>query len=811
VKGRALVLPAACLGGLVALFFWRAAFLQGVFFLSDVSHTYYPRFLFTASALREGRLPLWNPFLALGQPHLGDPAATALYPPAVAAFLLLPGFAAYNYLVLGHVFLAGIGTVVLARALGLSTWAATLAGIVYALGGWTLTHIEHINVLVGACWLPLLLWLVERALSESARRALLTGAVAVATYLLGAHTQMALYAASAVALYAALRMVGRPRRDGSWRRPAGAAAVLVAAGILGAGLAAIQLLPMAESIRRSSRGGGLGEDVAFAYSFPPEQLLGLVAPYAFEGRLDASAPWGRSNFREMTLYVGLVPLLLAIFGAASARRDGRAAAFLILLGTSLVMALGSYSPLSPVLAALPLFNLVRFPTRVLFVAALSLALLAGLGLDALRSRPEGTWARRLVWIGGAGLVSLVALNLLFLWPATSLSLVTDLLARVHPNAEDPPEWYLETARFVFGLDQAPGRGLFISLLLGTGLVTARLAGWIRGAGGLALVLGASTVDLLLFSQNPTRAATTAPSFFEEPSPTVDIIRAEPQLARAYYFGLRAGEEHYRRIVRPMRLGRVANYKMLLTEGLRGSFGSIHGIATLEGTGLTSARQFEVLRALGGYQPYDLAGRELERSELHVGLLGLLNGRYVTTLGKLNDPRLRLLRQGPIVGLYRNDVALPRAFVAHRFEVVGHPEEIVARLTSPDSDPGGPVFLEQDPGFLPLPNSSGEAMITRYAPEEVTVVARLVGPGLLVLSDAFDPDWKAEVDGSPAPILCADAVLRGVALPGGRHEVRFRYAPPAVARGGVLSLVSLGLVAGAYFSKRGSSIRSPGTR
>src|SRR5262249_55144558 len=179
---------------------------------------------------------------------------------------------------------------------------------------------------------------------------------------LGAHTQMALYAAAATALYAALRVVEQLRAGEGRERLARAAAILVAAGLVGTGLAAIQLLPMAEAIRHSHRGGGLGEDMALPYSYPPEQILTLVVPYAFEGRLDATAPWGRSIFREMTLYTGLVPLALAVLGAGWARRDGRAAVFVVLLAVSLVMALGSYGPLAPVLAALPLFNLLRFPT-----------------------------------------------------------------------------------------------------------------------------------------------------------------------------------------------------------------------------------------------------------------------------------------------------------------------------------------------------------------------------------------------------------------------------------------------------------------
>src|SRR5262249_51901292 len=172
---------------------------------------------------------------------------------------------------------------------------------------------------------------------------------------------------------------------------------------------------------------------------------------------------------------------------------------------------------------------------------------------------------------------------------------------------------------------------------------------------------------------------------------------------------------------------------------RGSFGSVHRVATLEGTGLTTPRQFDLLRALGGYQPYDLAGRDRERTNLHVGMLSLLNGRYVTTIGKLEDPRLRLLRQGAVGGVYRNENALPRAYVAPAFEVVSDPDDTIARLTAPDADPTAAVLLDRDPGFLPQRGSSGQAVVTRYAAEDVAIDVTTVGPGILVLRDAFPPD------------------------------------------------------------------------
>src|SRR5262249_42699382 len=73
MRGRAAFAATLLFAGLVLLFFWRAATFQEAFFLGDVAHTFYPRFLFTAAAIREGRRPPWDPYLAPAQPDLSHP------------------------------------------------------------------------------------------------------------------------------------------------------------------------------------------------------------------------------------------------------------------------------------------------------------------------------------------------------------------------------------------------------------------------------------------------------------------------------------------------------------------------------------------------------------------------------------------------------------------------------------------------------------------------------------------------------------------------------------------------------------------
>ncbi|HEX6511879.1 MAG TPA: oligosaccharide flippase family protein, partial [Chloroflexota bacterium] len=67
-------------------------------------------------------------------------------------------------------------------------------------------------------------------------------------------------------------------------------------------------------------------------------------------------------------------------------------------------------------------------------------------------------------------------------------------------------------------------------------------------------------------------------------------------------------------------------------------------------------------------------------------------------------------------------------------------------------------------------------------------------GLLVLTDNNFPGWKATVDGQPAEVLTTDYTFRGVPLPPGGHTVEFTFTPTSLVAGGLVSALSLAVLA-----------------
>ncbi|MBX3733569.1 MAG: hypothetical protein KF791_13355 [Verrucomicrobiae bacterium] len=131
----------------------------------------------------------------------------------------------------------------------------------------------------------------------------------------------------------------------------------------------------------------------------------------------------------------------------------------------------------------------------------------------------------------------------------------------------------------------------------------------------------------------------------------------------------------------------------------------------------------------------------------------------------------------------NGTALPRARLFSGWEVLPDSDAALRRLADPAFRPESTVVLAEAPvlpGGETLNESPGgapgEAVITAWAPKRVTLRTMAAQPAVLLLNDRWDSSWQATVDGQVVPILRANFLMRGVAVPAGEHTVEFRYKP-----------------------------------
>ena len=68
-------------------------------------------------------------------------------------------------------------------------------------------------------------------------------------------------------------------------------------------------------------------------------------------------------------------------------------------------------------------------------------------------------------------------------------------------------------------------------------------------------------------------------------------------------------------------------------------------------------------------------------------------------------------------------------------------------------------------------------VVRYDLNQIAFDVSSDRPAYLVLSDVYHPDWRATIDGAPAPIYSADFAFRAVFLPAaGSYRVDMRFVP-----------------------------------
>ncbi len=392
------LLVIAALWALVLVFFWDIVLAGRVLAGGDVFTYFYPYWAEATRAIRAGRLPLWNPYLFMGAPFLANSQAGVLYPLNWLLWLLVPAERSVHLSIVLHLCLAASNAYLWGRtSLRMGRLGAWTAGALFALGGYLGAQAEHVNQLQGLAWMPLLLLLWDRASNwrsnESANlqsrlsNSWLVGlAVIIGLVFLAGHTQTAFITLVGLAAYGLGPGLWRAVRWREWRPLARQTVLLASAAVLGAALAAAQLVPTWELSRLSIRAGGLPFNERVSFSLSPFYFARALLP----GLVESVPP----EHIEHVAYVGIIGLVLALVGCRQSRiTDQPIGQPIILILLGLFLSLGLYNPLYLLLAHLPGLAHFRVPARWLALYTLGMAASAGLGIETMW-RQRGRLPRR---------------------------------------------------------------------------------------------------------------------------------------------------------------------------------------------------------------------------------------------------------------------------------------------------------------------------------------------------------------------------------------------------------------------------------
>jgi hypothetical protein len=750
---------------------------------NDLTRLFLPLHLRIGAAIhRDGHLPGWDPFGFGGRALVGNPQAGLWYPPVwVAWWSGAP--AALGWLTVAHLIWGGLGTYRLVRGLGVGRWGAVVAGGCFEAAPYLLAQAfeGHLPHLWAACWYP---WAFAAALR--ARRGDWRGvpelALVLALALVAGHPQEGYYLVVALGLWAVGEAFLALRRGGwgSGRAHLGGFTVALA---LALGLAGVEWLPAANLRAWALHGEKLTLKNASHYHPDPLSFLQLLSPRALGGPAEYFGPF---NYWETLLSFGWVPLVLA---AAALRHSPRRVAVRgwgALALFAVVFACGKRLGLFWLCYLLvPGMGQFRVPARALYLASLGVAVLAGLGAEAILEGARADWRtsltryRRWVFLILLG----IGVGQGFSWSSGKDHVAGGLVRK-------EAEW----KRAVMAASRLAHDPVFWLALSGTTLGMVWLAH--RPTQRRRVALGLGMLALVELGAHGFALIRTAPAGeFLGPDP---VSAAIARLAPRGPFRIRARDAFYDDL-RAVRYGfEKTNINDLfqfqhaadLYECLYGAFGPAPPPLRF---GSEAAQTFE---------PPSPAQVQGVLDRMNVALLVAdqpVPGAPwpVTAAGSW---------RGAPFTIYANPSALPRAYVVPRVEVAAEGPQTLARFATVDAREA--VLLPSDPLNARGPRQAFTPASYRTTdPDRVEVEVTTQHPGLLVVSDTWLPGWIAWVDGRKAAILRGNHAQRVVPLPQpGKHFVVMRFQAPGLSAGLALTGVSgcflvLAWVAGAMLSRR----------
>lgn len=736
-----LVVTAAAL-----LFSYHRLLLGEVFFWGLPALQFYPWREYALALLRNGYLPLWNPFNGAGVPLLANYQSALLYPFTWATFAL-PLASAMSALAVLHLFIASWGMWAFTGRLGLPVLGRGVSALAFGLSAYLVARLGTYPIVTAAAWIPWLLWAVLRVTRCGRPRDAGWLAVVVALLMLAGHAQTAWYGLLLAGLFVLYELIRT--RSSDWYRQAGLALTGV---VLGIGIAAIQLLATAELMGTSQRSSGVNYDFAMNFSYGPARALDLLSPNVFGTPADGSYITEGAYFED-AVYIGLIPLVAAFAAVViwvwrRVRREQDVAVFwqtvpfwVLVTVVAFVLALGRYTPVFPFLFDhVPTFNLFQAPVRWHIWTVFALSVLAGIGTQAWG---KGHWLFFSTRLATAGCVGAVIL---------ALVAVPRIL---------PPDVY-ETA----------GVSVLIAAVVYTGIMGA-LAGaltllqpdtktWRHLLWSL-MVLVVIAFDLSWSARglNPT-----VPAAFFDRSATGD-----EHTGRAYWPKDAADAVMFERFL-PFKDYRVA------TENWQ----------AFRASGLPNLNLIDRRSLLNDFDP----------------LLPGHHAAYVDLIEASAQPAA-LLQAAGVDGVYSASgelVTLTRPAVGAWFPAVlcWHADDagVYDALASPDWDPLAQAHLvgngecAQPAAEVSAPGSVKRVRLADSGMSLEVEVETETG-GLLVVADTDYPGWVAAVDDVPVRILRVNGTFRAVEVPAGARQVRFIYQPGWLLPGVMISVAALLLI------------------
>ena len=698
------------------------------------------------------QFPFWTSVDALGAPFFADCQTGSISPFNILFSFFSVGFT-FNLTIILHYVFAGFGTYIFLKKWNCAFEVALFGAIAFMFSGFLITNKEILALGFGACYLPWFLVAVESILSNKSRIGFLSLIFLIFLQFIDGHVQIFLYTGYFIFAYSFFRVF--ILNDDKIKK-----IIIVSLGfILGILLLSISFFPATQLANLSLRSAS-----SFAFACQGQldsffELFSMIFPY-IEG-----PAWSTSSiyetvgkqvnvFRTVILYSGIAPLFLALAGLiwAQNKNNKKVIAFFIIAALlCIALSLGNNIPFLKFACFLPGIKTFRQPHRCIFILNFCVAVAGAISLNELIKLKT-----KKIKIG------IVIASFLFFQVAL-LYFIKNPNFLINSNFF--PNW-INKISFNIPNVYIPLLLIFATTLLGCFCFIKKIrkfVGWIF----LVLII----VDAFYF----------VPYFAPQAGVKYSDINSALQLNKI------------NNIEKPRYLPRYGAFNYLNKFHVGWSEISklsalpvfAHYTAFVQKNWYAFAKHHE--RGKYSDKRFFDANHFLRHANIkYANYKNLIFNKEVNH--PFNNPTYETANFFPRAFLttdlliFNNNSEAKNALFNDKFK---WPSNKTITLAKTDS------VIENWPKFLS--DATGSCKIISYTPNKINIEVDIHnGPMMLVISDAWYPNWRAKIDGDEVGIAKADCVLRAIAVPVGKHNIKFYYRSNYFVVGGIISLVVLGI-------------------
>lgn len=675
------------------------------FLLTDPVRQLIPWKSFAISVLKDHQLPLWNPYNGAGTPLLANFQSGIFYPLNIIFFL-------FHFLISWTIFLmlqpvlAGLFLYFYLRNLKLEKWSSIFGSFIFAFSGFSIAWMEWGNVLHTALWLPLILLCKDKLLKKFSGKWAILLIFAECSALFAGHLQTWFYMLLISNVYLFYRIFQQSKKDIGMIIKTYTPFLLLGALILIIG--AVQLVPTFHFILQSARSLDQNMWQQPGWFVPWQNLIQFFAPDFF-GNPATLNYWGVWNYAELVGYIGILPLIFALFATIFSKHKEKFF-FVIITVIAFLFALPTFIAKLPFQFNIPFLSTSQ-PTRLLFVVDFCLSILAAMGFDSFLAKRN----KAILWV-----FAFVGLVLLATFGITYHSHDPNLLVAQH------------NLYFPFGLFVISLFTVLFSILIKRRKVVFAL-----------LFLAITIFDLFRFGWK-FLPFSSSDYFF----PKTEITNF-----------LQENAQNYRVMTTDSRI-------------FPPNFSIMYQIQTLDLYDPLYLKNYAELIAASERGKPNISGpfgfnRIITPHNYSSNIVNLLGVKYILSFDQIKASGYKKVVQEGQTIIYENQNVFPRTFFVENVMMAKNNQEDIEKMFSMDLHKTAIVQKELNSQY-----SVGSAQMLSYSPNKVIIKTQNNGQGFLVLTDVYYSTWQALIDGKKTDIIPTDYDLRGVIVPSGSHTVEF---------------------------------------